>query len=73
MAAADCLAATRQNCEADGAGLWQRAPPLAHVQAAAVRAAWLESWLRLRAPHGGDPAPSWYRCTSTYVSLCPET
>ena len=36
--AADCLAAPRQNYEAD---MGQRAPPLDHV--AAVRAAWHES------------------------------
>ena len=37
--AADCLAAPRQNFEADSAAPWQRAPPLDHVQVAAVRAA----------------------------------
>ena len=37
--AADCLAAPRRNCEADSAAPWQRAPPLDHVQVAAVRAA----------------------------------
>ena len=38
--AVDCLAAPRRNVEADSAGPWQRAPPLHHVQLAAVRAAW---------------------------------
>ena len=38
--AADCLAAPRRNFEADSAAPWQRAPPLDHVQVAAVRAAW---------------------------------
>ena len=37
--AADCLAAPRRNFEADSAAPWQRAPPLDHVQVAAVRAA----------------------------------
>ena len=41
--AADCLAAPRRNFEADSAAPWQRAPPLDHVEAAAVRAAWHES------------------------------
>ena len=41
--AADCLAAPRRNFEADSAAPWQRAPPLDHVQVAAVRAAWHES------------------------------
>ena len=36
--AGDCLAAPRQNFEADSAAPWQRAPPLDHVQVAAVRA-----------------------------------
>ena len=36
--AADCLAAPRRNFEADSA-----APPLDHVQVAAVRTAWHES------------------------------
>ena len=40
--AADCLAAPRRNVEADSAALWQRAPPLDHVQVAAVRVAWHE-------------------------------
>ena len=40
---ADCLAAPRRNFEADSAAPWQRAPPLDHVQVAAVRAAWHES------------------------------
>ena len=40
---ADCLAAPRRNIEADSAAPWQRAPPLDHVQVAAVRAAWHES------------------------------
>ena len=43
MAAADCLPAIRRNREADGAAPWQRAPPLAHVKVAAVRAGLLES------------------------------
>ena len=42
--AADCLAAPRRNFEADSASPWQRAPPLDHVEVAAVRAAWHESW-----------------------------
>ena len=37
--AADCFAAPRRNFEADSAAPWQRAPPLDHVQVAAVRAA----------------------------------
>ena len=37
--AADCLAAPRRNFEADSAAPWERA----HVQVAAVRAAWHES------------------------------
>ena len=37
--ATDCLAASRRNFEADSAAPWQRAPPLDHVQVAAVRAA----------------------------------
>ena len=41
--AADCLAAPRRNFQADSAAHWQRAPPLDHVQDAAVRAAWHES------------------------------
>ena len=41
--AADCLAAPRRNFEVDSAAPWQRAPPLDHVQVAAVRAAWHES------------------------------
>ena len=41
--AADCLAAPRRNFEANSAAPWQRAPPLDHVQVAAVRAAWHES------------------------------
>ena len=41
--AADCLAAPRRNFEADSAAPWQRAPPLDHVQVAAVRTAWHES------------------------------
>ena len=36
--AADCLAAPSRNFEADSAAPWQRAPPLDHVQVAAVRA-----------------------------------
>ena len=52
--AADCLAAPRRNLEADSAAPWQRAPPLDHVQVAAVRAAWHESLPPLRAPRGGD-------------------
>ena len=40
---ADCLAAPRRNFETDSAVPWQRAPPLDHVQVAAVRAAWHES------------------------------
>ena len=43
---ADCLAAPRRNFEADSAAPWQRAqraPPLDHVEVAAVRAAWHES------------------------------
>ena len=40
---ADCIAAPRRNFEADSAAPWQRAPPLDHVQVAAVRAAWHES------------------------------
>ena len=53
--AADCLAAPRRNFEADGAAPWQRAPTSNHVQLAAVRAAWHESWPPLREPRGGDP------------------
>ena len=34
----DRLAAPRRNFEADSAAPWQRAPPLDHVQLAAVRA-----------------------------------
>ena len=41
--AVDCLAARRRNFEADSDAPWQRAPPLDHVQVAAVRAAWHES------------------------------
>ena len=41
--AADCLAAPRRNFEVDSAAPWQRAPPLHHVQVAAVRAVWHES------------------------------
>ena len=41
--AANCLAAPRRNFEADSAAPWQRAPPLDHVQVAAVCAAWHES------------------------------
>ena len=41
--ASDCPAAPRRNFEADIAAPWQRAPPLDHVQVAAVRAAWHES------------------------------
>ena len=41
--AGDCLAAPRRNSEADSAAPWQRAPPLDHVQVAAVRAALHES------------------------------
>ena len=37
---ADCLAAPHRNFEADSAAPRQRAPPLDHVQVAAVRAAW---------------------------------
>ena len=38
--AAECLAAPRRNVEADSAAApWKRAPPLDHVQVAAVRAA----------------------------------
>ena len=40
--AAGYLAAPRRNFEADSAAPWQRAPPLDHVQVAAVRAAWHE-------------------------------
>ena len=68
---AECVAAPHRNCEADGAAPWQRASPLDHVQVAAVHAAWLESWPRRRAPRGGDPAPSLYCCTRTYISLGP--
>ena len=38
--AADCFAAPRRNVEADSAAPWLRAPPVDHVQVAAVRAAW---------------------------------
>ena len=41
--AADCLAAPRRNFDADSAAPWQRAPPVDHMQVAAVRAAWHES------------------------------
>ena len=41
--AADCLAAPRRNFEADSVAPWQRAPPLDHVQVAAVRVVWHES------------------------------
>ena len=37
---ADSIAAPRRNFEADSAAPLQRAPPLDHVQIAAVRAAW---------------------------------
>ena len=43
VVAADCIAAPRRNFKADSAAPWQRAPPLDHVQVAAVRAAWHES------------------------------
>ena len=43
--AADCLAAPRRDFKADSAAPWQRAPPLHHVQLAAVRAAWHASWV----------------------------
>ena len=54
---ADCLAAPRRNFEADSAAPWQRAPPLDHVQVAAMRAAWHEWCPPLRAPRGGDATP----------------
>ena len=41
--AADCFAAPRRKFEADSVAPWQRAPPLDHVEVAAVRAAWHES------------------------------
>ena len=41
--AADRLAAPRRTFEADSAAPWQRAPPLDHVQVAAVRVAWYQS------------------------------
>ena len=69
--AADCLAEPLRHFEADSAAPWQRAPPIQYVQVA-VRAAWLESCPRLRAPRGGDPAPSLYCCARTKISLCPE-
>ena len=40
---ADCIAAPRRNFEADSVAPWQRAPPLDHVQVAAVRATWHQS------------------------------
>ena len=39
----NCLASPRRIYEAYSAAPWQRAPPLDHVQVAAVRAAWQES------------------------------
>ena len=44
--AADCLAAPRRNFEADSAAPWQRAPPLDHVQVAAVREAYVRLSVR---------------------------
>ena len=41
--AADCPAAPRRSFEDDSAAPWQHAPPLDHVPAAGVRAAWHES------------------------------
>ena len=40
---ADCIAVPRRNFEANSAAPWHRAPPLDHVQVAAVRAAWHQS------------------------------
>ena len=57
MAADYCIAAPCRNFEADSAAPWQRTPPLDHVQVAAVRAAWHESWPSVRAPRGGDATP----------------
>ena len=51
----DCIAAPHRNFEADSAAPWQRAPPLDHVQVAAVRAAWYQWWSSLRAPGGETP------------------
>ena len=50
--------------EVDSAAPWQRAPPLDHVQVAAVRAAWYESCPLLRAPRGGDAT---HDCTAVQV------
>ena len=50
-----CIAAPRRDFEADSAAPWQRAPPLDHMQVAAVRAAWHQWWLSLRAPGGETP------------------
>ena len=52
---ADSIAAPRRNFEADSAAPSQRAPPLDHVQVAAVRAAWHQWWPSLRAPGGETP------------------
>ena len=73
--AAVSLAVLCRNYEADGAAPWQRAPLLDHVKVTAVRAAWLESWPWLRAPHGGDPAPSvrLYAYLHIIVRKCKES
>ena len=59
----------RLNFEADSAAPWQRAPPLDHVQVAAVRAAWHESWPPLRAPRGGDATPCFSPVSYTHLTL----
>ena len=41
--AADSLVAPRRNFDTNSAAPWQSAPPLDHVQVAAVRVAWNES------------------------------
>ena len=71
---ADCVAAPRRNFEADSAAPWQRAPPLHHVQVAAVRAAWHQWWPSLRAPPGETPLramllTAWclYCCTGWHI------
>ena len=48
------------------------APPLDHVQVAAVRTAWHESSPLLRAPRGGDATTCLYCCTGTPKLPCPE-
>ena len=72
---ADSIAAPRRNFEVDSAAPWQRAPPLNHVQVAAVRAAWHQWWPSLRAPGGETPLRAmlltWclYCCTGCWYDL----